>query len=170
MGSLSVADNVSLNMLHQYMRGPLLSREKLLRAAARTADEYDVRPRDPRLSYSSLSGGNQQKVLLAKWFQTRPKLLLLHEPTQGVDVGARAEIFSLLRRAADEGTSVVVASSDHDQLAMLCDRVLVIRSGRAVTELRGEAITKEAIGDACYASVDADVRQIPDQIPDQREA
>jgi ribose transport system ATP-binding protein len=163
VGSLSVADNVSINMLHKYKRGPLLLRRKLLRDAAHIADEYDVRPRDPRQTYASLSGGNQQKVLLAKWVQTRPKLLLLHEPTQGVDIGARAEIFTLLRQAADGGASVLVASSDHEQLAGICDRVLVIRSGLATTELRGKAITKEALGEACYSLGDAGVRRSPDR-------
>lgn len=152
VGSLSVADNVSLNMLEKFKRGPVLSRKKVLNAAADAADKFDVRPREPRLTYSSLSGGNQQKVLLAKWFQLNPTLLLLHEPTQGVDIGARAEIFTLLRQSADDGASVLVASSDHEQLAAICDRVLVVRAGRAITELRERAITKEALGVACYAA------------------
>lgn len=164
VGSLSVADNVSLNMLPNYKRGHVLSRRKLLDAAAEVANEFDVRPRDPRLMYSSLSGGNQQKVLLAKWFQTNPKLLLLHEPTQGVDIGARAEILMLLRQAADAGASVIVASSDHEQLAAICDRVLVIRSGRAVTELRGSAITQHALADACYASSGTEGQQNSDEV------
>ena len=89
--------------------------------------EFDVRPPRPRLGYGSLSGGNQQKALLAKWMQIDPSLLLLHEPTQGVDVGARQQIFGLVREAAARGMSVICASSDYEQLAAICDRVLDLR-------------------------------------------
>ena len=88
---------------------------------------YDVRPNDPRLNYGPLSGGNQQKALIAKWMQTEPSLLLLHEPTQGVDVGARQQIFSMIREATAKGMAVVCASSDYEQLATICDRVLLRR-------------------------------------------
>ena len=81
--------------------------------------EFDVRPGDPSLPYGALSGGNQQKALLAKWFQTEPRLLLLDEPTQGVDVGARQQIYELIRTAARErGMHVLCASSDAEQLAV----------------------------------------------------
>jgi ribose transport system ATP-binding protein len=151
VGSLTVAENVSLPVLTRLKLGPILSPRRVYRNAADVAKRFDVRPRDPRLMYSSLSGGNQQKVLLAKWLQLRPTLLLLHEPTQGVDIGARAEVFLLLRQAAAEGAAIIVASSDHEQLAAICDRVLVVRSGRIFAELRGE-VGKEAIADACYAA------------------
>jgi ribose transport system ATP-binding protein len=104
------------------------------------------------MDYASLSGGNQQKVLLAKWFQTAPQLLLLHEPTQGVDVGARREIFQLLRRAAADGCAVLLASSDHEQLAAICDRVAIVRGGRVAAELHGAAVTQNAITDVCYSA------------------
>jgi ribose transport system ATP-binding protein len=152
VGSLTVADNVSLQVLRSYQRGAFLSRTKVMRAATEIAAEFDVRPREPRLSYSSLSGGNQQKVLLAKWFQLKPALLLLHEPTQGVDVGARQEIHALLKQAAIDGAAILCASSDHEQLAALCHRVVVIRGGRVVAQLQGEAVTQHAITDACYSS------------------
>jgi ribose transport system ATP-binding protein len=151
VGSLPVVDNLSLQVLPTYRRGLALSKRAMLRAAEATAEEFDVRPRDPRLDYSSLSGGNQQKVLLAKWFLTEPQLLLLHEPTQGVDIGAREEIFELLRSAAADGCAVVIASSDHEQLAAVCNHVAIVRSGRVAQQLRGEALTQSAITDACYA-------------------
>ena len=115
--------------------------------------EFDVRPNDPSLPYGALSGGNQQKALLAKWLQTEPRLLLLDEPTQGVDVGARQQIFELIRAAAEErGMFVVCASSDYEQLAAICDRVIVFGRGRVFRELVGAELTKERITEQCYAA------------------
>ena len=102
---------------------------------------FDVRPADPTLPVRSLSGGNQQKVVLGKWLQTGPRIVLLDEPTQGVDVGARHQVFGLIREAAAGGAIVLCASSDHEQLAMICDRVLVFGSfhtaAAAVQRLNG---------------------------------
>ena len=153
--SLSVLDNVSMQVLDRFQRGPFLNRTKLRNEARTVLSRFAVRPDDPTLTCSSLSGGNQQKVLMAKWLQTRPTLLLVHEPTQGVDVGAREEIFAVLRTAAGEGMSVVCASSDHEQLALLCDRVLIFRQGRISAELVGRSVTKEAISEHCYAAPSA---------------
>ncbi len=122
-----------------------------MRARCRaTNDALDVRPRDPDALMSALSGGNQQKVVLAKWFQMRPKLVLLDEPTQGVDVGAREQVFAEIRRMAAAGAAILCASSDHEQLAAICDRVLVLSRGRIVQTLSGGAISKSAIAESCY--------------------
>jgi ribose transport system ATP-binding protein len=98
-----------------------------------------------------LSGGNQQKVLLGKWLSGEAKLLVLHEPTQGVDVGARRDIEAAIERAAERGSAVLLAGMDAGELASLCDRVIVIREGRAHAELSG-LITPERIIDAVYGS------------------
>ena len=148
--TLSVADNVTLPILKRF-NSYLLSWRGIDRRARELNDALDVRPRDPSLPMSALSGGNQQKVLLNKWFQMRPKLVLLDEPTQGVDVGAREQVFDDIRRIAAEGAAVICASSDHEQLAAICDRVLVMSRGRLVADLEGEAISKSAIAEACYA-------------------
>jgi ribose transport system ATP-binding protein len=108
------------------------------------------------LKYQSLSGGNQQKAMLAKWLQTRPSLLLLHEPTQGVDVGARQQIFQLTRNAAADGTAVVCVSTDYEQLAAVCDRVVVFGRGRVARELTGDQVTKERIAEQCYRVAESD--------------
>jgi ribose transport system ATP-binding protein len=150
--SLTVADNVSLQVLSQYRRGPFLSRRAMLADAAKVAERFDVRPRDPRVDYSSLSGGNQQKVLIAKWLQAKPNLLLLHEPTQGVDVGARVEIFRLLTAAARDGCVILVASTDHEQLAAICNRVLVTRAGLTVHDIADEEIKQETITELSYGA------------------
>jgi len=95
---------------------------------------------DPEATVSTLSGGNMQKVLIAKWLATAPRLLVLTEPTVGVDVGARADIYALVDAARADGMSVLLCSSDHEEVHELCDRVHVLRFGRvaAVVE-RGEA-------------------------------
>jgi len=97
----------------------------------------DVRPPRPEAEVGTFSGGNQQKVLLAKWLSTAPTLLLLHEPTQAVDVGARRTIVNAIHAAAADGAHVLVAGSDENELAMLCDRVLVFEEGRIAREVRG---------------------------------
>jgi ABC-type sugar transport system ATPase subunit len=104
--------------------------------------EVGLRPAEPERPLDLFSGGNQQKVVLAKWLRNEPRVLLLDEPTQGVDVGAKAAIYELVVRAADEGAGVVISSSDTKELALLCDRVLVMRDGRVVAELPREHLTE----------------------------
>lgn len=104
-----------------------------------------MRPNRPDLNLAALSGGNAQKVLMAKWLQTEPKLLMLDEPTQGIDVGARQKLFVELSRAAEAGTAVLVASTDAEQLAQICHRVLVFAKGRVAAELSGAQLTKDTI-------------------------
>ena len=152
VGSLPVGDNVMLQVLDAYRPAALQTRA-LCDRAAELMSEYDVRPGDPGLAYQSLSGGNQQKALLAKWMQTDPKMVLLHEPTQGVDIGAREQIFEMIREAASNGTSFLCSSSDYEQLAAICHRVLIIGGGRIVRELSGAAVTKERIAEQVYNSV-----------------
>lgn len=153
VGTLTVADNVTLPVLDSRFQTWRLDRGAMLSASRELADTYDVRPRDAQLPFSALSGGNQQKIVLAKWLQTRPKLLLLDEPTQGVDVGAREQVFDALRNAVHTGASVVCASSDYEQLATICDRVLIFAKGRIVFELTGDEVRKDVIADRCYRSV-----------------
>ncbi len=158
VGSLPVVDNMALCVLDRYFNGISLERRRMRREVGALMREFDVRPSDPGLPYGLLSGGNQQKALLAKWFQTHPRLLLLDEPTQGVDVGARQQIFGLLRRAVEEDrTHVLCASSDYEQLSLLCDRVVVFGRGRIWRELVGDELTKERIIEQCYAAMAAEV-------------
>jgi ribose transport system ATP-binding protein len=151
--TLPVVDNLFLPDLTRFLRGGRLCRGAMLREALQLAGRYQVQPNDPSLPLSALSGGNAQKVLLARWMNRAPRLLLLDEPTQGVDVGTRQQIFAALRAAAAAGMSVVCASSDAEQLAEICDRVLVFARGRIVAELRGSAVSKDMIAEACYAMV-----------------
>jgi ribose transport system ATP-binding protein len=150
--SLSVLDNVSMQVMNEYSTLSKLHRGKLQGDSRTLMRKFDVRPPEPRATFESLSGGNQQKVVLAKWIQTNPKILLLHEPTVGVDVGARQQIFNLIRDAAVAGTAVICCSADYEQLAELCDRVLIIANGRIVRELSGTDLTKERIAEQCLTS------------------
>ena len=100
------------------------------RDSARSISEFLISARSDRQTVQTLSGGNQQKVVLARWLRQRPRLLLLDEPTQGVDVAARSEIYQLVRRATAAGSSVLVVASEMEELAHVCDRVAVLRAGR----------------------------------------
>ena len=92
---------------------------------------------------------------MAKWLQTKPKLLMLNEPTQGVDVGARQQVFGALSDAAKRATAVLVASADYEQISQICDRVLIFSRGRIVHEVVGAEITKSRIAEQCLRSVNA---------------
>lgn len=163
--SLTVEENLTLPVLGDYRRGPLLSRRAMAREARSTLADFQVNPSEPRLVYSALSGGNQQKLLLAKWLQTDPRLLVLHEPTQGVDVGAREQLHALIRAAADEGMAVICASSDHEQLALLCDRVFIVAEGNLVDELVGDRISENAIAEGSYRGVTLRTTAVPPESP-----
>jgi ribose transport system ATP-binding protein len=150
VGWMSVGANVTLPVLDRHASRLRLDRRRLHDVAARLLARHDVRPNAPGLALGALSGGNQQKALLAKWLQTEPPLLLLDEPTRGVDLGARQEILEAIRGLARQGMSILCASSDHDQLAALCDRLLIFSAGKVVGELAGEAVTKATIAERCH--------------------
>ena len=150
VSSLPVVDNVTLPALATRFNAWMLRRPALHRAASELADTFGVVPNRPDFPLSSFSGGNQQKVILAKWLQLRPALVLLDEPTQGVDVGARRTVFRAIRDAAEAGACVLCASSDADQLSEICDRVLVLARGRLAVEMTPPGLDKHAIVSACY--------------------
>lgn len=127
-----VMRNVSLPALRRFARGGFLGGEAELADAGVVTAQLDVRPADPRRPARTLSGGNQQKVVLARWLLHGCTVLLLDEPTRGVDVGARSEIYALVRRLAGEGVAVVLVSSEVPEVLGLADRVLVVREGRIV--------------------------------------
>ncbi len=151
IGLLPVTDNVTMPTLASGFKPWLLDRRGMIAAAAAMVRRFEVRPADPSMPMASLSGGNQQKVVLAKWFQMEPKLILLDEPTQGVDIGARQTVFRRIASAAATGAAVLCASSDYEQLAAICSRVLIFAAGRVVATLVGAEISKEAIAERSLA-------------------
>jgi ribose transport system ATP-binding protein len=153
-----VARNITLSALSRYARLGWLDRRAEAAEANRLADVLDIRPRDVRRPIKTLSGGNQQKAVLARWLTERAaagnggengglKLLLLDEPTRGVDVGARAELYAVIRRLADSGIGVLLVSSEVPEVLGLADRVLVIREGRLVHEAPAEELDEHRVLD-----------------------
>ena len=141
-GNLSVQENLFPNPALHGEKGLDLSRRKReLAHASQLAEQYDVNPRAPQAQVQQLSGGNQQKVVLARWHALDQPVLVLEEPTAGVDVGAKRQIYELLRLRADSGGAIVVVSTDYEEVATVCSRVLVFRRGRIAAELTGEQIT-----------------------------
>ncbi|MFF4196191.1 sugar ABC transporter ATP-binding protein [Nonomuraea sp. NPDC001831] len=133
----SVTANITLGTLPQFARFGWIDRGRERAEAARLAQLLDIRPPDPERPIRTLSGGNQQKAVLARWLLGGRKLLLLDEPTRGVDVGARAELYAVIRDLADQGIGVLLVSSEVPEVLGLADRVLVLREGAVIHE--GEA-------------------------------
>jgi ribose transport system ATP-binding protein len=141
---LSLQENLFMNGAERAGRFFVGGRAERLAAQAELA-RFDVRPPNPRAEASTLSGGNAQKLLLTRCFLGEPRLVVLTEPTAGVDIGARVAIYDLLRHQAEGGVGVIVISSDFPEIHELCDRCIVLRSGRVAAELDGQAASVPAI-------------------------
>ena len=146
---LTVSDNLALAVLGENFTGGRMPRKKERAAADDLIRRFGVKVDGADALFSSMSGGNQQKVIIARWLQREPRLLLLDEPTQGVDVMSRADIYETIRAAAERGCTVVVASSDMAELHALCDRVLILARGR----LTGEVLAGETDPDGLVSLV-----------------
>jgi len=143
---LPASENIGFGSLRRLWRWPAVRRADERRLADSWFERLDVRPRSGvDQAMSTFSGGNQQKIIYGKWFEREPTLFLLDEPTQGVDVGAKAELHQALFDAAERGAAVLLSSSDTEELVSVCDRVLVLRLGAVVAELVGEEVTAHAL-------------------------
>ena len=145
IGPMSVRENITLPALGSYARLGVVRRGAEARAAEEIARMLTVKAPSIEAAVATLSGGNQQKVVLGKWLGRRPRVIVFDEPTQGVDVGAKAEIHRLVRRLADEGAAVVMISSDMDEIVAESDRVAVMHEGRITGILDRSACTPESI-------------------------
>lgn len=141
----SVKENVALSILNRVKRFGWISQKQEKQVVQDYKDKLRIKTPSLDTSVLSLSGGNQQKVVLARWLATNPKILLLDEPTRGVDVGARAEIQNLIETLVSQGLAIIIVSSDIMELLAMSDRVIVIKEGRAVAELDGDNVTKEEV-------------------------
>lgn len=138
VSELSVQENLLLPRMKDFRgRFGRLRKVKMRAAAEQLAREYAVRPPYVQLPIRALSGGNQQKVILARWFSLDPKVAVLDEPMQGIDVGAKNEIFAIISAAADSGVAVIVVDSDFENLCRISDRILVVHEGRVIEEIAG---------------------------------
>jgi ribose transport system ATP-binding protein len=140
-----IAQNITLPNLRAHARRSLVSRDAELRQAERSRSDLDIRAPDVRHRTSSLSGGNQQKVVLAKWLAMRPKAIIFDEPTRGIDVGAKAEIYRLMRELSDSGVAVMMISSDMEEVIGVSDRVAVMHEGHIQGTLDREQCSEENI-------------------------
>jgi len=141
----SLRENVSIVGPGAFRRRGLLSRNREVSEVTDWLQRLRVRPPESERLLGTLSGGNQQKVVLARWLRLRPRVLVLDEPTQGVDVGAKSEIHALVDEAAAEGAAVIVASTDHSELTRLAERVIVLAGGRIVEEMHRPHIDPDRI-------------------------
>jgi ribose transport system ATP-binding protein len=142
----SVRENLLLPMLDRTRKGMLLSSQAGKKLSSQLIERFAVKVANPQRPVRLLSGGNQQKVVLAKWLGTEPEVLILDEPTAGVDIGTKSEILDMIRGLADEGKAVIVISSEYPELLAVSDRILVLRDGTVVDDLdRGDVEDEESL-------------------------
>jgi ribose transport system ATP-binding protein len=140
--NMAVRENVYMNPVATG-RGVLqpVRRRDELAASRAVLKRFSVKPQDPEAVVATLSGGNQQKVVVARWMEAKVRLLVLEEPTIGVDVGSKAEIYHLLQQSLKEGLAVLLLSSDFEEVERICHRALVFSRGRVVSEIPGSELT-----------------------------
>jgi ribose transport system ATP-binding protein len=141
----SIRSNLSIGNTARYSHYGLMRPSQERRDAKGAITAFGIKSRSERQLMSTLSGGNQQKVILARALQRQPKVLLLDEPTQGVDVGARGDAYAIIRKAAADGVATIVVSSDFEELAEIANRVLILRDGRIVGEVSGPGIDRHQL-------------------------
>jgi rhamnose transport system ATP-binding protein len=145
---MRLGENVSLAVLRRLARGGFVDRGAEALLGRESIERFSIRASGIEQVVGKLSGGNQQKVVLGKWLATKPKLLIMDEPTRGIDVGAKAEIHRLMSELAGQGLGVLMISSELPEIMGMSDRVLVMRAGRIVAEFPREHATQEAIAGA----------------------
>ena len=143
--NFDIPQNTTLISIRRYIRNLLIEKSKEQQQAAAYVDQFDIKAASLGTHVINLSGGNQQKVYLAKWMDTSPEILILDEPTRGIDINTKKEIYHFIRSLTDQGVSVIVISSEMDEIIGLCHRVIVMRNGTKSVELNGTDINEEEI-------------------------
>jgi len=142
---MSTEGNITISRVRDFVRFGVLSRRREHARAAAAARDFDVRAASLDQRAATLSGGNQQKLLLARYLLKPPKVLILDEPTRGVDVGARAEIYRTINRLSGEGLAILMISSDLNEVLGMSDRIVVMRQGRTTADLARHEATPELV-------------------------
>jgi ribose transport system ATP-binding protein len=142
---MSVRENLTLALMPQLARRGIVDEARSREIVDQFIKRLGIRCSGPEQRIRELSGGNQQKVLLARWLCMNPKLLILDEPTRGIDVGAKAEIHNLIRELAGQGLGVLMISSELEEIVEAASRIFVLRDGRTVAELQGEAVNEQTV-------------------------
>ena len=158
--SLSVVANMTMSSLARWSRGPWLSPAGERGAASRMASDLRIKAAGLDANIGSLSGGNQQKVVMAKCLLTEPRVLLLDEPTRGVDVGAKREIHDIVRRLAGAGMAVVLVSSELEEIRAVSDRIVVMSRGRVSAEFPAGEASEDALALAASSAVERGLDQL----------
>lgn len=148
--TMNIGKNISLSSLSSYAKGILLNQKKEDTAVAEEIRDIHIKVADKRLPILSLSGGNQQKVVIGKGLLTKPKILLLDEPSRGIDIGAKTEVFEIINHYADEGLSLVVISSELEEIEAIADRIIVLSNGIKTAEFPKEEVTQDKLVLASY--------------------
>jgi ribose transport system ATP-binding protein len=160
---MSQSHNLTLSNVRAIMKGWFLDRKRETAAACEYIEKLHIRPAAPSRTIGRMSGGNQQKVLLARWLFASSQVFLLDEPTRGVDMAARSEIYRLINKLTEAGAAVVMVSSDLPELLGMADRILVLRRGRLVAELDARLTTQEEVlMHAAIEEVDGAEAGLPD--------
>jgi ABC-type sugar transport system ATPase subunit len=154
IASMTIRENATLASMSKYRRGPIMSRSRERRSVQELVRRFQIKVTSIERPIRELSGGNQQKVIVSRWVDREPDVLLFDEPTQGIDVGAKREVFRIMRNLADEGCAVMFISSELEEVVEVADRVIVLREGSVAGEFTGEQINKDRILRACYGEVD----------------
>ena len=137
----SIADNITVTRMHDLSKGGVLNKKVMQAEASKWVKELEVATKDPSLPVSTLSGGNQQRVVLAKWLSNQPEILILNGPTVGVDIGAKYDIHQLLKKLAAQGMAIIVVSDDTAEISALCDKAIVMRGGQQTGVLEKQDLT-----------------------------
>jgi rhamnose transport system ATP-binding protein len=151
--AMDVRANTSLTVLRMLSRATFINRRKETRLAIDTIRKLNIRAYGPQQIVGKLSGGNQQKVVVGKWLATSPRVLIVDEPTRGIDVGAKAEIHRLMSELAQQGLAILMISSELPEVLGMSDRILVMREGELVAEFSRAEATQENIGMAMMGNV-----------------
>ncbi|MDQ0204990.1 sugar ABC transporter ATP-binding protein [Pectinatus haikarae] len=157
--TMNIAKNISLSSLKNYARAIFLNRKKEAESVEREIRDIHIKVADKTLPILSLSGGNQQKVVIGKGLLTKPKILLLDEPTRGIDIGAKTEVFEIIQGYAEKGLSIIVVSSELQEIMAIADRILVLSNGIKTSEMQKEEITEDKLVLASYKGHSSENRQ-----------
>lgn len=148
--TLSIGKNISLSSMEKYTKSGIIDVKKEKNAVSEAIKDIHIKVADPALPILSLSGGNQQKVVIGKGILTDPKILLLDEPSRGIDVGAKAEVFDIINQCAERGLSIIVISSELKEIVAIANRILVLSNGLLTGEFEGDTITEQSLVAASY--------------------
>ena len=148
--TMDIGKNISLSSLKNYAKGIFLKSKEEESAIDETINDIHIKVSDKRLPILSLSGGNQQKVVIGKGIMTNPKILLLDEPSRGIDIGAKTDVFEIMNQFADSGLSLLVISSELEEIKSIADRIIVLSNGIKTAELSGDEITEDRLVMASY--------------------